>query len=170
MGKASVKRIAFQKERTAFHEAGHILIHLLTGIKIKEENIIENDKQINVVIHDSYDLSQYNNYDLNDYTIMCLRAGSIAEQYYCWTKCIIYDPDISGNDLWQISRLFYEGKLKFKLRESFEIHIKGLEEETERFIKTHWSFVEIIAKNLLIKEKLTVERINELWKHFQFTK
>jgi DNA-directed RNA polymerase specialized sigma subunit len=46
----------------------------------------------------------------------------------------------------------------------------ALEEETERLIKKHWPFVEYIAKKLLMKEKLTVEVINDLWKNFQLKK
>ena len=157
-------------ERIAFHEAGHILIHLLTGIKIREGNIIENDKHLNVAIHDSYDLSLFINNDLNDCLIMCLRAGSLAEKYYCWYKCINYDPQMSGNDLWQISRLFYEGKHKFTLRKSFEDHIKSLEEETDKLLKMNWPFIKIIAKRLLVKKRLAVEEISELWKHFQSAK
>lgn len=152
---------------TAYHEAGHIFIHLLTGIELTVANIIENNKQYDVIVHDNYDSIQYNNKELRDDTIMCIRAGSIAEKYYCWRKCINYDPQMSGNDLWQISRLYYEGKHKFKCYESFEKHIRSLERETERLIKIHWSFVEIIAQNLLKNKTLTASQINELWEnHF----
>lgn len=156
-----------QIERNAYHEAGHIFIHLLTGIELTIARIIENDKQYDLVVHDNYDLTQYINKELRDNQIMCVRAGSVAEKYYCWLKGINYDPQMSGNDIWETSRLYYEGKHKFKVRESFEKHLKGLDEETERLIKTHWSFVEIVVQNLLKNKKLTAGEIYELWKnHF----
>lgn len=154
-------------ERIAYHLAGHIFIHLLTGVELTGANIIGNNKQYHVVIHDNYDLIQNNDKELRDDTIMCIRAGSLAEKYYCWIKCINYDPQISGNDIWQISKLYHEGATKLKWQEGFENHINSLEAETERLIKVHWSFVEIIAQNLLTNKKLTVGEINELWKdHF----
>ena len=151
-------------ERSAYHIAGHIFIHLLTGIELTEANIIENNKQLHMVIHDNYDFIQNNDKELRDDIIMCLRSGSLAEKYYCWINCIIYDSKMSGNDIWQISRLYYEGAYKLKWQEGFENHINNLEIETERLIKVHWSFIEIIAQNLLKNRKLTVEEINESWK------
>jgi hypothetical protein len=97
---------------------------------------------------------------------MCLRASSLAEKLYCLIKNITYDPQMSGNDIWQTSRLYYEMEHKFRGYESFEKHIRGLEEETEKLIKMHWSFVLNIAQQLLIKKKLTVEEIIDLGKHF----
>ncbi len=111
-----------------------------------------------------------NDRDLVDSLIMCLRAGFLSEQYFCRSKCITYDPNISGNDLWQISRIFYKGVHEFKMPESFEIHLKGLEVKTMRLIKGNWSFIEIIAAKLLSKEYLTVDGLNELWKLHQLKK
>jgi hypothetical protein len=158
------------RERTSFHEAGHIFMHLLTGIELTVESNIENDKQQYVVVHDNYDLVQYHNKDLRDDIIMCVRAGSLAEKYYCWRKCINYDPQVSGNDIWQISRIYYEGKHKFTDYESFEKHIRDLEGEMERLLTMHWSFIKIIARQLLIKKVLTVEEANKLWLHFKKVK
>ena len=155
------------RERISFHEAGHIFMHLLTGIELTVESIIENDKRHYVVVHDNYDLIQYHNKDLLNDIIMCVRAGSLAEKYYCWRKCISYDPQISGNDIWQISRIYYEGNHKFTDYESFEEHIRSIEGETERLIKMHWPFIEIIARQLLIKKVLTVEEVNKLWLHYK---
>ena len=151
------------RERTSFHEAGHILIHLITGIKIKDLDIIENNKLSKVVIHDSYDLSQKNISDLNDSLIMCIRAGCLTEKNYCWRRCINFDPEIPGTDMWQISRLFYEEKNNITWRESFEKHMNDLDKETENLLKKHWSFVRIIARSLFNNKALTIEEINRLW-------
>jgi hypothetical protein len=152
-------------ERTAYHEAGHIFMHLQAGIELTVACINEHDKKYNVFIHDNYDLVQYDNKDMRDNKIMCIRAGSLAEQYYCLRNCIKDDIQISGNDLWQISRIYHEGKHKFNCYASFDKYIKRLEVETERLIKIHWSFVEIIAQNLLTEKRLTADQINELWKN-----
>ena len=151
------------KESNSFHEAGHILIHLITGTKIKELDVIENNKQFKVVTHDSYDLSQNNINDLNDSLIMCVRAGCLTEKNYCWRRCINFDPEIPGTDMWQISKLFYEERNNITWRDGFDKHINDLDKETERLIKKHWSFVRIIARRLYNNKVLTVEEINKLW-------
>ena len=157
----------FSIERAAFNKAGYILINHLIHNGIDEEYVNEDDKYYDLAILENDYLSQYRNKVFNNDIIMCIRAGSIAERYYCWIECINYDPPISGDDLWMISRLYYEGKHKIR---NFEEHIRGIDEETEVLIKKHWSFVMIVAGQLIIRNRLTTEEIKGFWNNYQLTK
>lgn len=150
-------------ERSAFRSAGFILLHLLTDIEFKNNNI-GYEKESEITLSESFDLSKIKYKEQRDRIIMCLRAGPLAEKHYCGLKCINYDTGISGDDLWKISRLFYEEKHESL---KFEDHIKNLEEETEKLIKVFWPFILIITKKLLIKKNLEISEIYELWEKFQ---
>lgn len=155
-----------EAERSAFNKAGYILLHLLRHIKI-EDFMVEKDKELNIVFQKNNDFSYSKNEGANDDIIMCLRAGTLSEKYYCWRKCISFDPGISGDDLWHISRISYTGKNESV---NFENHLKDLEYETENIILTHWSFVIILARRLLGKKYLPISEIYELWAKYNSNK
>lgn len=146
-------------ERNAYNKAGSILLNLINLIEIKD-HIPEREKEDGSIFNESYHYAKDNDKIAADIIIMCLRAGSLSEKYYCWLKGINYDDAISGNDLWQISRISYAGKNE-SVR--FEDHLKGLEYKTQKIILNHWRFVITLARRLLGKEYLPVSEIYELW-------
>jgi hypothetical protein len=150
-------------ERSAFNRAGSILLHLLTDIEFAND-IVKNEKGPVITFNEIDDRSYSNYRDQRDKIIMCLRAGSLSEKHYCGLKCINYDPGMSGDDLWKISRLFYEEKHQSL---NFEDHIKSLDEETEKLITEFWPFIVTVTRKLLIKKNLEVSEIHELWEKFQ---
>lgn len=149
-------------ERSAFKKSGYILLHLLTDIRIKD-NIVKYNQEADILIPENDNPLKSYDGKVNDNVIMCLRAGPLSEKYYCWLKCINYDPGMSGDDLWQISRLFYEEKHESP---NFEKYLRVLEEKTDELLKIHWPFVMIIAKKFINKKDLTIEEITDLWEKF----
>jgi hypothetical protein len=146
-------------ERFAYNKAGTILLHILTHNK-KNDSILKHHIDRHIPFQEKNGSTGFSSDAVNDDKIMCLRAGPLSEKYYCRLKCINCDSEISGDDLWQISRLFYEEKSESL---NFEKHITGLEEKTEKLIKMHWSFIIIIADQILTKKELKIEEIIDLW-------
>lgn len=155
-----------EKKSIAYHEAGHVLMHLLTEIEIASVNIIENSDQYGVVTSADYGMAPYYNKDMRDDTIRCFVGGDLAEEYYCLINHIKYDSDLSDADYYKINRLFYEGHHRFRYFESYEAYVYKLKMEVGRQIRKHWSFIEATATALLLKEQLTTNGITDLWTRY----
>lgn len=150
-------------ERSAFYKAGYILLHLLTDITIIDNVVIYKNRETNGFSSIETSSPELNSGKFKDYVIMCLRAGPMSEKHYCHLKCISYDTGISGDDIWKISRLFFEGNNESV---NYEKHLRVLEDETEKIIKSNWPFVTTIAKEVFRKSSLTINEINELRRNF----
>lgn len=159
------KKEKISAERSAFYKAGYILVHILTNIGTKN-SFTGSSKEPDITIQDESDLFQGKNDLSNEVVIMCLRAGPLSEKQYCQLKCINYDSGISGDDLWKISRLFYEEKGDSLY---FDKYLKRLDVKTEKLLKMNWSFIIIVARQLL-KKDLSVKEINDLSEKYLFGK
>ena len=149
-------------ERSAYRQAGYILMHLLTHYRFKS-SVIRFDINSESIYHENIDSLKNNEGILNDNVIMCLRAGPLSEKNFCLQESVIYDSDMTGDDLWQISRLFFDEKYH---PTDFEKHLQRLDKETEELLKEHWDFVVIIAGKFIQGNDLTVKEINRLWGEF----
>lgn len=127
-------------------------------------NIIENSEQYGVVTTADYGLQSFYDKDMREDDIKCFLAGGIAEQYYCYRKCIKYNSENSDSDYGKIIRLFYEGHNRFRSFEGFEKRVNQLKRDTEKQIKAKWSFIEVVAEAFLKKDHLTKDEINKLWR------
>lgn len=153
-------------ERSAFYKAGYILLHLLTDITIIDNVVKYKNRETNNLSSVESSLPELNSSKFKDHVIMYLRAGPISEKHYCYLNGINYDTGISGDDIWMISRIFYEGKNETV---NYENHLRVLEEETEKIVKLNWPFVTTIAKEFFCKSSLTINEINELRRKLPFT-
>ena len=154
------------KIQTAYHEAGHVLMHILTEIELKEVSIVSAEDYNGITNYQDYGIVASYDTSMREDTIRCLVAGPIAEQQYCWLKWCPYDPAGEESDNNNLSRLFYECNHNYRSYEGYHRRVGQLKSEVRKEIQKHWPFIQNIAETLMIQERLTAAEITDLWAQY----
>jgi ATP-dependent Zn protease len=150
-------------EKTAYHEAGHIVAAYLMGHELTSVTIIPSENALGVAkshpFTDDFDVEKFSLYDIKDYNLLFkLLVSSCAGQVAAHIASGRKDKIGCYDDYEQVTELMFKFNLDDEmiksLYKSSEIYTRQILEYQEV-----WELVESIAKKLLVKKELNHDDI-----------
>ncbi len=139
--------------KTAYHEAGHAVMHLVNRSRFKKITIIPEDDYLGQVT--TYSHNDYSpNYN-PDKKIMIFFAGEIAARQFMKKKISYRGCFGIALDL-IISYSHYDNQ---KVRDAYASYLFLL---TEHYIDKYWCAIEALAKELLDKRELGYHKARDI--------
>jgi cell division protease FtsH len=178
--KTNFKRSEEQLKRTAYHEAGHTVIRLLTEMPVAKVSILSRGNALGATFskekHEQF--SDYNKEELI-YKLMSLQGGFAAEKV-----CMNVVTPGASNDLERVNNLAnamikeygmgtgklagvtYRGMVSNEMKQLFDAEVLNLiqssKAKTIQMIEENKKLVALIAENLLEKETLHEDEIYQI--------
>ena len=151
-----------QIEKTAYHEAGHAVAHMILGMGMEEVSIIPDGECLGYVRHaKGYKIFNEDNPEelTDDWTVLenafiALYAGPYAESII--TGCLETNTEEFG----------YIGNiiLHCNLTEAENL---SLIQKAKELINQRWKSVKALAEELMKKKRLSGNEVFEVWNKYQ---
>jgi ATP-dependent Zn protease len=138
------ERLATRRQRIAYHEAGHAVVVLRLGYKLKDVTIKPNGRAEGMTNYEKRG-------GLVSDGIKIILAGSLAESLF--DGKVSLKTDGSGND-WRAIRKWYP---EFCARD-----VREIGEETKLLVQRHREAIARVARALLERETLTGDDVKRL--------
>lgn len=152
-------------ERTAYHEAGHVVANYLVGFKMEDVSIVPDKESLGHVTCNpfkDYDFDSYRIYHIKDYelifnTVLKNMAGDISECKAAGKRKLFVNRDDDDCSLTLFTACEISGRLKSSIIEAAECYIWEIFDE-----ERPWELVQLIARTLLERKTLTGREILEI--------
>ena len=168
----------------AYHEAGHAVIGkiLMPNLKVGQITIASRSENLGAV---SYNLEDSNNnYSIDEiHNIICMSyAGRLAQVHKFGRKGI---DSGSSSDLEKAMHFAYiaigvlgmdeelgyinvnvshsTSYFEYKIQEKVHILLQELKQKTELLVKENWSFIDKVARDLILNESIDDKKINNVF-------
>ena len=151
-------------QATAYHEAGHVVAHIVQGLPVKSVTIVEGKDFYGAGAHPSPMMHSWSNgRELRQIARSCivsLFAGMEAER--------VFDPGVPDYgssqdeaDAFEVSRDYHVFPRRMScVGDDFHIdYLEQLRKESRRLIKRHWNVVAAVAQKLLTEKTVDGETI-----------
>jgi hypothetical protein len=156
-----------KSERTAFHEAGHIIAHYILDVPIVGASIVEEGESLGRVTREKIskkmkeDLGGIYSYEAERFMrneIVILYAGNEAEKHYCGK----YDDVGASGDYETISDWAIRLYTKEKLAHSYTEFLRLLAKNMIMYNPVSKKLLPVIAKELVDNKQLSGKEITGL--------
>ena len=153
-----------QRHVAAYHEAGHAVVAIGLGAKVKSVSIA--GKSVSIAGGGGITDVRYGRGEMREErAILIMLAGPYAQRRYAPRSSWRGDSHAgfrSGYDFDNVTGLIFERHGKGKLAETYW---RYMEARAEELVEQNWKYIGQVAEALLQRETLTGEEMRELFWH-----